>query len=177
MDGPDAVVELDEFPPLSPGAPTPVVLADESSVQLAYVVPDSLSTWSGLDPSSVHGEELGELYAVARFKDVCAHYLGLPNDEALPGHPLSSRGLKPYAISEVLKSSWIRSLERMNSVHPRHRPESFRRYRHFLFAFHDFVFECVAAESAVTLFRGTAPALVSAMADPPLTVTSLALAP
>jgi len=163
VDGPDAVVELDEFPPLSPGAPMPVVLADESVVQVAYIVPDSLSTWPGLDPSFADGEGLGELYAVARFKDVCAHYLGPPNDEAFSGHPLSSRGLERYAISEILESSWIRSLKHMNSGHPRHRPESFCRYRHFVFAFHDSVFECVAAESTVTFFRGAVPALVSAM--------------
>jgi hypothetical protein len=32
----------------------------------------------------------------------------------------------------------------MNSVHPYHRPEGFKSYRHFVLAFHDSTFECIA---------------------------------
>ena len=40
-------------------------------------------------------------------------------------------------MSEIRESSWIRRLERMNAVHPYHKPEHFVDYRHFVFAFHD----------------------------------------
>ncbi|HEX8863370.1 MAG TPA: hypothetical protein VGC06_30595 [Actinomycetes bacterium] len=55
---------------------------------------------------------------------------GPPNDEALQGHPLVDRGLRPYGVFRVEGSSWIRQLERMNRVHPQHRPEAFRDLCH-----------------------------------------------
>jgi hypothetical protein len=70
--------------------------------------------------------------------------LGAPNNEALSGHPLYSRGLGYYGIYEIIESSWIRSLERMNRVHPSHKPRHFEELRHFVFTFHDDTFECVA---------------------------------
>ncbi len=69
---------------------------------------------------------------------------GPPNDEAFAGHPLASRGLQPYGAFEVLASSWIRQLERMNAVHRHHDPEDFAVYRHIVLAFHDSTFECIA---------------------------------
>lgn len=67
---------------------------------------------------------------------------GPPNDEAFAGHPLADRGLNPYSVAEVQRSSWIRGLERMNSVHARHSRERFLEHkRHFVFAFHDSTFK------------------------------------
>lgn len=39
---------------------------------------------------------------VLKFTRACTHSFGLPNDEALAGHPLAKRGLRPYS---TLKSS------------------------------------------------------------------------
>ena len=81
---------------------------------------------------------------------------GPPNDETFSGHPLADRGLHPYAVFEVRDSSWIRKLERMNSVHHRHNRERFLEgLRHFVFAFHDSTFECVAHGFEVEVFRGS----------------------
>ena len=85
-----------------------------------------------------------ESAALVRFEFVRAVMFGPPNDEAFSGHPLADRGLPPYGAFEVLESSWIRRLERINAVHPNHRPEHFADDRHFVLAFHDEVFECVA---------------------------------
>jgi hypothetical protein len=41
------------------------------------------------------------------FSGCYAHLFGPPNDEAFSGHPLASRGLQPYRITEVKHSSWI----------------------------------------------------------------------
>jgi hypothetical protein len=79
-----------------------------------------------------------------RFVRPYASMFGPPNDEAFAGHPLAERGLHPYGAFEVQHSSWIRSLEKMNSVHPHHRAERFDEYRHFVLVFHDTTFECVA---------------------------------
>lgn len=81
--------------------------------------------------------------ALVEFVRPRAHFSGPPNDEALAGHPLAARGLAPGTPARVGGSSWVRSLERMNRVHPRHRPEAFARLEHFIFPFHDSTFECV----------------------------------
>ena len=124
----DVVVELTDVPSSDSGAPEPALFVDERRVVLAYFK-------SPADEGQI---------AYINFLHCWAHYFGGPNDETLHGHPLYTRGLKPYAIAEVKTSSWIRSLERINSVHPHHNPERFQRLRHFIFAFHDSMFECVA---------------------------------
>jgi hypothetical protein len=84
--------------------------------------------------------------AVLRFAKTHSLMFGAPNDETLSGHPLYGRGLTPYGAFTVERSSWIRELERINSVHRRHRPERFSRLTHYIVCFHDSCFECVAAE-------------------------------
>jgi hypothetical protein len=82
--------------------------------------------------------------------------LGPPNDEALLGHPLAARGLSHYGAYEVIDSSWIRKLERMNSVHDRHDSSRFfKDKRHFVFTFHDSTFECIARGFEVERLTGT----------------------
>ena len=90
-----------------------------------------------------------------RFAVTRATSLGAPNDEAFAGHPLASRGLHPYGAFEILDSSWVRALERMNRVHSRHTPAMFAAYRHFVLTFHDTTFECVAESYACG--RATGP--------------------
>jgi len=105
----------------------PVLLADDFTLLLCYeMAPDN-----------------AELAAIT-FMHPVAHYLGPPNDEAIEGHPLASRGLTAYGIFEVLSSSWIRSLDDMNRVHPLHNPKRFSTLRHFVFTFHDATFEIIA---------------------------------
>ena len=55
-----------------------------------------------------------------------------------------SHWLRPYGAFRIEDSSWIRRLERMNSVHEHHDSDVFARLRHYVFAFHDSTFECVA---------------------------------
>jgi hypothetical protein len=127
VDGPDEVLKFDGVPGHTPGAPEPLVLATAFDLILAYVTaPDD------------------DQYAIVKFLCPRAHYFGSPNDEALSGHPLAARGLGPYGIFEIRGSSWVRSLEQMNRVHPRHDASRFERLRHFVFTFHDDTFECVA---------------------------------
>ena len=60
-------------------------------------------------------------------------------------------------------SSWLRGLERMNSVHQYHTAARFAGFRHFIFAFHDSTFECIAKSYTCELRRGSV-ASVAAMA-------------
>lgn len=72
------------------------------------------------------------------------------------------RRCKPYSAFEVRNSSWIRQLDKMNSVHPQHRRGSYPDdYRHFILAFHDSTFECVAQRFNVALGSGPLAAVAA----------------
>ena len=76
---------------------------------------------------------------------------GLPNDEALGGHPLFSRGLNGgYGAYEVVNSHWRDEEERRNQVKF---PQSKFNCRHFIFVFHDSSFECLADDLKISVDR------------------------
>jgi hypothetical protein len=130
----DRVEPATELPNPDAGAPSPLLVADdEGAVSLLFH-----ASKPGASASSV------EAIAIVRFRGCIAHSLGLPNDEALAGHPLAARGLGPYGAFRVQRSSWVNALELMNRVHSRHRPEAYRDLTHFVYTFHESVFECVA---------------------------------
>jgi hypothetical protein len=105
----------------------PRVYADDANFALRYIAQD-------------------ERIVIVRFP-MCRYFVfGHPNDEALGGHPLSHSGLEHYSVHEVLESSLIKTLERRNSVHPRHSPELFSGLTHYIFTFQDCTLECVVNE-------------------------------
>jgi hypothetical protein len=135
VEGGDTVVRLSEMPPIDVGAPMPRVYATEQELELDYYVVRLPANEAAMDPERI---------AVIKFQFPRAHFFGPPNEEVLQGHPLHGRGLERYAGQEVIDSSWIRSLEAANRVHPHHRPERYASFRHFVFTFHDSTFECIA---------------------------------
>lgn len=132
IDERDSVRKLD-LPQMDPNTPYPHVTADEHEVRLSY----------GLHPGDWNARKWSRI-EVRFYGGPQYVYFGLPNDEAIEGHPLYKRGLSPYDVFEVVNSSWIRSLERMNSVHWRHDPATFQQLKHYIFTFHDSTFECIA---------------------------------
>lgn len=132
-----------------------MILAGEHHLHLVYYLEDQAPDWDGTTVRVVGERTTGEPVALVEFTHAYAHMFGPPNDEAFGGHPLAARGLRPYRVYEVRGSSWIRGLEHMNAVHPYHRPEHFARYRHFIFAFHDTTFECVAEAFRVSVHTGS----------------------
>jgi hypothetical protein len=155
VDSKDTVVELANVPQSSVGAPCPMLLVGERHLHLAYYLENRSPDWDGTTVRLVGEDTSGEPVGLVEFAHAYAHMFGPPNDEAFHGHPLASRGLGPYRVHEVLASSWIRRLERMNAVHPCHRPEHFAHYRHFVFAFHDTTFECIAESFKVSVHSGS----------------------
>jgi hypothetical protein len=144
VDALDEVKGMEGLPRSDVGAPCPLLLADEFSTVVAYHV---LGGQKPAVEAMTDGiPEDGEPMAVVHFRGRCAHLFGPPNDEAFEGHPLAARGLHPYGAFRVLRSSWIRALERMNAVHPHHKPDVFAQLHHFVLSFHDTTFECVARE-------------------------------
>jgi hypothetical protein len=109
------------------GAPMPIILADGRKLILTFYI-------SG---------EPDKLRALITFEYYVALKFGMPNDEAIEGHPYYKLGLEPYSIYEVENSDWIDQLEKMNRVHPYHKKEAYDKLKHYLFFFHDENFECV----------------------------------
>lgn len=163
IDERDRVVLLTDLPRSSPGAPCPLVLQDEYGTVVAYYVHALDPGWTGESVRVVDPQESAEPAALVRFRGVTATMFGPPNDEAFAGHPLAARGLRPYSAAEVQHSSWIRRLERMNAVHPYHRPEEYAALRHFVLAFHDSTFECIARSYEAVLADGPLDRLVDPM--------------
>ena len=154
--------ELTTLPQSSGGAPCPMLVAGEHSLLLAYYLQEEVPReWDGETVRLVSEDTADGLCALVSFIGAYAHMFGPPNDEAFSGHPLAKRGLRPYAAFEVEQSSWLGQLERMNSVHPYHRPEHFAKYKHYVFAFHDTTFECIAEGFAVSVHRGSVSSVVS----------------
>lgn len=164
VDDQDYVVELKEVPQSSVGAPQPLVVSGEGKVVLSFYLQTRPSDWDGTSIRIVNHQS-EEPIAIVTFNICYAHMFGPPNDEAFRGHPLAARGLHPYGAFEIENSSWIRQLERMNSVHEYHRPEKFRERRHYIFAFHDSTFECVADGLSVTQTFGSMTSIVPSMLE------------
>jgi hypothetical protein len=152
----DTLTELESFPQMSVGAPCPMMLIDESSLVLAYYLDSPLDQTDENNSPQDH-------CAIVKFSHAYAHYFGSPNDEALAGHPLASRGLQPYTQFSVAKSSWLTKLERMNSVHPYHESARFENLKHFIFTFHDSTFECVAIDCSFSVQVGSPHSAISSI--------------
>jgi hypothetical protein len=141
-----------ELPEADSGAPLPVVAATEHDVLLAY--------YAGVSLQDELGDE--DAVVVVRFSSSFASMLGPPNEEAIEGHPLAPAGLRPFEFVQVEGSPWVARLDEMNRVHPYHSREPFDALRHFILAFHDTTFECLArGVDVVGVFSGTTTSVIA----------------
>lgn len=80
-----------------------------------------------------------------------------PNDEAISGHRLFSKGLGDLLWAGLVEhSSLIMDLERQNSVHPLHDPSRFERLSHYVVSLKECVVEVVAPDILVRRVERTA---------------------
>ena len=138
----------------STGAPLPHLLINDHRAVLLFIVEDLDPDWDGTWVRIVGPTTEAEV-AVVEFENCASAKLGMPNDEAFHGHPLTGRGLRAYGAFEVVDSAWIAELAAINAVHPGDRPESWSELTHFILGFHDSTFECVARAFRVETRRGT----------------------
>ena len=146
----EKLVEIKSIPQSSVGAPCPLVFATEHEVVVTYFLNEVDPDWDGSSVRVISPGSSEEPSITIKFERVLAHYFGMPNDEAISGHPLSDLGIEPYSYYEVKNSSWIEKHEKMNRVHPYHKKKHYSDYRHFIFTFHDTTFEVIAKGYSTT---------------------------
>lgn len=159
----DRVIEIEDAPQSSIGAPLPIVLSDEHKLLLAYILQNTPPNRDQSKIRIVTPATLGEDVALIEFRRYRSFMFGMPNDEAFHGHPLANRGLHPHGVFEIENSSWIKELEKINSAHPYHQPQRFENLKHYIFAFHDPTFECVAENFTVSLYQSSLKDVISEM--------------
>ncbi|MBI1765509.1 MAG: hypothetical protein HYR56_29180 [Acidobacteria bacterium] len=165
VDEKDRVVPITDIPQSSVGAPTPIVLSSEGVTVVAFYLQDTPPGWDGTTIGGVTESIEDEPLALVKFSRCYSSMFGPPNDEAFHGHPLASRGLTPYGAFVIEISSWIRQLERMNSVHWRHDPDRFWTRKHYVLSFHDSTFECVADGYTVEVHESSLNQMLTRMAE------------
>ena len=165
VDGQDTLEAVRDLPACDIGAPLPAIVAVEGRLFLAYIANEPDPNWDGSYTTMITPRTEDQLIAVVEFKNPVAHMFGsIPDEETICRHPLASVGLEPYELFEVHHSSWIRRLEQIRSVRPRHWPEMMKSRRHFILGLHDSTFECVAKGFEITLERGSIGSVLEALA-------------
>jgi hypothetical protein len=153
----DQVVELAKLPKPESGAPSPQVFATEHTIWLTYFISES-DPWYEKKYSKIWSDSDEECkedcFAVVQFKTAHIHMFGGPSEETIVGHPLAERGLESFRIGENINSTWINELEEMDSFGHSRPACGFLGARHFIFAFHDSMFECVAKDLKVYIRHG-----------------------
>jgi hypothetical protein len=163
VDDRDRVLAVPQLPKPDVGAPCPVVVADQFTLVLAYYVSaPPPADWDGI-PREITSDSTAESAALITLSG-CRTYIQTEiTDATIEGHPLYERGLESYKAFEVLHSSWIRELEQFQATEASPQPQSYRRLRHFIFAFHDSLFECIAGSFAVEFHQASIRSLIPRM--------------
>ena len=147
------------------GAPTPQLLTNRNHTFLVFYVKAYDPDWDGtyvkvMNPKSDKVEQI----AIVDFQGCLSAKLGDPNDEVFSGHPLYNKGFESYTAQIVHNSKWIKELEEINKVHSEYKPELWHSFNHYLFWFHDEIFECVAKSYNVEVVNDSMPNIIQQLA-------------
>lgn len=155
VDEKDEVIELKEIPQSLVGAPMPIVLSDEHISMIAYYAQDE-----DIGPGGT-----GETIIVVSFTRCLAIMFIPPTEETFSGHPLASRGLKPYSAYLIKDSSWIRRLEKRNAAQSQQPPKLLEDHNHYVLSFQDSTFECIAGNYEFEIINGSMSDAIDMMKD------------
>lgn len=154
--GEETAIPMKTIVPQDIGAPFPHVISCGLKTYLLYYIGTGRPGWDEtaamiqvLEPQSEH------YVALIQFKTYSIKFGGV-NDEILYGHPLYEHGLESYEMHEIKNSSWISEQKKLNSIHPDFKSESklWDARKHYIFTFHDDIFECIAEEYEIQVYRG-----------------------
>jgi len=143
--GEEVAVPYPWDPPWDRGAPMPHVVSGNGHTLLVYLARDPDPAWDGttasvIDPGALRPQPL----VLVEVERCYAHRFGGPNDEVFDGHRLARRGFDGYGAFEIRRSAWLAEEKATNRVHRQYSDAQWADRRHFLLAFHDEVFECLA---------------------------------
>ena len=135
------------------GAPLPHVISDGYNTFLLYYIQEDHRKWNAREHDIVDlntGHD--DITALVKFNQCYCYKFGGVNDEVLHGHPLFEHGLEAYEAHYVENSSWIKDESKINSVHNCYNQSSWDKRKHYIFTFHDEIFECIADSYTVDVF-------------------------
>lgn len=144
-----------EWKPLwNTGASSPHIIASEYNVFLIYLVGEYDPAWDGtyVRVISTKSKAIQPL-AFVEFEDCYAYKSSGINDEVWDGHPLWDKGLETYSAHTVENSSWISKEKKIQSVHSCYKDEHWEHTQHYMLLFHDSIFECIARNYKIHLYR------------------------
>ncbi len=147
------IVELLALPQAAPNSPMPIVMSDEHTALLAYLI--------AVEPEDA--ATAGPRVALVQF----ARYHTFAFGPALPetrAQLMTGAALRLPATYEVRRSTWIARLRRDDGENDR-TPERYGRLRHLLFAFDCCTFEGLSEDFTVSVHDGMLGSVVSEMAE------------
>lgn len=139
------------------GAPTPTILSNDNNLYLMFY-----SNEEGDKAETLRERNRNNVYDrvtyVLKFNLFIKYRFGMPNNEIIIGHPYFKLGLKPNSFYQLEGSDWIKELMKIDSVHPYFNEEKWTNYKHYIFTFHDNMFECIAkdyeiSESTISIYK------------------------
>lgn len=137
------LIEISGLLSIDVGAPTPTIISNDSNLYLMFYSNEESTDNEVLkERNSVYDRGI----FVVRFNMFLQYKFGMPNNEIIIGHPYSKLGLKPYSFYQLEGSDWIKELMKIDSIHPYYNKENWVSYKHYIFTFHDNMFECVAKD-------------------------------
>lgn len=130
------------------GAPLPHFVQSEHKAFLCFFLntfePSDARDFEGVSIQSISAKE--KPVGVIEFTNYCAGKMVRMSADYLNQHELYGRGLHPYSAQEVVNSEWLAELQRIAKIPAQH---------HFIFFFHDSIFECVASALKVHDYHQT----------------------
>ncbi len=138
----------------SAGAPCPQVYSNGHKTFLLYYLDEPDPGWDGshvkvIDNSSDNVFPL----ALVEFVSGGTFRFGIVNDEAASGHPLYNKGLQIYDAHIIENSTWIEELKNIHKVHPYFDEKRWLDLKHYLFFFHDEIFEVIATDYKIEIYE------------------------
>jgi len=136
------------------GAPLPHLFMNDYKAYLLFYVKAVDPNWDGTHTTVIDtaSDKVTDL-ALVEFEHCNSATLGTPNDEVIEGHHLYGKGLESYVPMQIINSSWIQEVQKINRVHSNYNPQNWKNTKHFFFGFHDTTFECIADSFTVEVHQ------------------------
>ncbi len=145
LTGNDTVTKEEAIPFPDVGAPMPHFMGNEERLLLSYCIGFvGVDSFSPVKTPHVVNESSRSEVVIVEFRNPVSCFLVPISDETFDAHPLARRGLLPYGVYRIDNSSWKSQTIASTYFHPRPSPGVLDAASHYVFAFHDSVFECIA---------------------------------